>query len=156
VSEHACFLEDEAATERFAHAFAAALTVNGPLMISLEGELGAGKTTLVRHLLRGLGYSGPVKSPTWSLLEPYQLASGLEIAHFDLYRLADPDELWLLGADEVLSDADIALVEWPEKAGGHFTSWDICIYIEHCRNGRRLSTKAVSSAGEKVLRQMLN
>ena len=87
----------------------------GDALIFLHGELGAGKTTLVRGVLRALGHSGPVKSPTYTLLEPYRL-NGQDAFHFDLYRVQDPEELSFVGFDEIIDGPGMKLIEWPEKA----------------------------------------
>ena len=89
--------------------------LHGDAVVFLKGELGAGKTTLVRGLLRAAGYSGSVKSPTYTLLEPYEL-SGLNIFHFDLYRVNDPQELEFVGIDEIVESRGLKLFEWPERA----------------------------------------
>lgn len=85
-------------------------------LVVVAGDLGAGKTTLVRGILRGLGHEGPVPSPTFTLLEPYRI-NGVDVIHADLYRLKDPDELEMLGMRDYLG-ACLCLVEWPERAGG--------------------------------------
>jgi tRNA threonylcarbamoyladenosine biosynthesis protein TsaE len=115
------FLADEAATLAFGGRLAAAL--RGDELIFLEGDLGMGKTTLVRGLLRGLGYSGSVKSPTYTLIEPYEF-DGWRIYHLDLYRIADPAELEFIGLDELMEERAIVLVEWPDRAPGAFRNPD--------------------------------
>jgi len=128
-------LENEAATLQWGNAFAQQLPTDA--LIFLRGELGAGKTTLVRGLLRGLGYAGPVKSPTYTIVEPYEL-NGLSVAHFDLYRIADPEELSLIGADEILALPGIKCIEWPERALSWLPEADIELRLKVCDSGRQL------------------
>lgn len=120
-------------------AFAAALAAVLPrhVVIFLVGELGAGKTTLVRGILRGFGWSGTVKSPTYTLLEPYELQQR-NVYHFDLYRLADAEELEYLGIRELI-DAGMLLFEWPDRGEGLLPAADITINIEHLQCGRVLT-----------------
>jgi tRNA threonylcarbamoyladenosine biosynthesis protein TsaE len=127
-----------------------AALVPGDLLIYLEGDLGAGKTTLTRGFLRGWGYPGPVKSPTYTLLESYRVA-GRSCFHFDLYRLGDPEELEYLGLRDILDEGGVILVEWPERGRGLLPPPDLRIRIEHLNDGRRLHLMADTAAGAAVL-----
>ena len=106
-------------------------------LIWLRGELGAGKTTLVRGFLRALGHQGAVKSPTYTLLEPYALGN-TRVLHFDFYRIVDARELAYIGIDELLAEAAVKLVEWPERAGGKFPQPDIDVRLCASGKGRRV------------------
>jgi tRNA threonylcarbamoyladenosine biosynthesis protein TsaE len=132
------------AQERLGAALAAACP--RPFVIFLEGDLGAGKTTLVRGFLRALGQGGPVRSPTFTLLEPYELPGG-PIFHLDLYRLADPEELAYLGLRDLVGGRSILLVEWPERGRGELPPPDLRIRIEHLADGRRVRLEAVTPEG---------
>ena len=123
----------------------------GPLLpegciIYLEGDLGAGKTTLVRGMLRGLGYDGTVRSPTYTLLESYQTEKGL-VHHLDLYRLADPEELEYLGIRDLCDGDSILLIEWPDKGEGVLPPPDLVISINHQGEARDLLFIALSVKG---------
>lgn len=107
-------------------------------IVRLEGDLGAGKTTLVRGILRGFGYEGDVTSPTYTLLESYQTGQGT-VHHFDLYRLEDPMELENIGIRDLLDDTAIALVEWPDRGHGVLPASDRVIHIEFNGSGRVVS-----------------
>ena len=105
-------------------------------LVFLHGDLGAGKTTLVRGYLRALGYQGAVKSPTYTLLESYQLKA-LRVFHFDFYRIIDPLELGYIGIDELMAERAVKLVEWPAKAGDKLPTADIEIRLQLTGTGRR-------------------
>lgn len=104
-------------------------------VVYLRGDLGAGKTTLVRGFLRALGYEGAVKSPTYTLVEPYEI-NGVSIAHLDLYRVNDPLELEYIGLEDVLRDVSLTFIEWPERGDGHLPDPDLIIKLELHNAGR--------------------
>ncbi len=141
-------LAGEAATVELGAALAP-LLVPG-LSIHLSGDLGAGKTTLVRALLRALGERGRVRSPTFTLVEPY-CAGGLEIAHLDLYRLQDPAEWAESGFDEYLGGRTVTLIEWPERAAALLPPPDLRVLLELDGGGRRATLTAQGPAGERVV-----
>jgi len=117
--------------------------------IHLEGELGAGKTTLTRGLLRQLGHQGNVKSPTYTLVEHYNL-SGRPIFHFDLYRLADPEELDYLGLDDYLSHNSLCLIEWASQGQGFLPKADLIITLTYHDHRRQVELTALSPLAEKM------
>lgn len=119
-------------------------------IIYLHGDLGAGKTTLVRGFLHGLGYVGSVKSPTYTLMEPYDIG-GFSYCHLDLYRLAHAEELEYLGLRDLLEYGATLLVEWPERGQGELPQPDLNIYIEYLQQGRILELKAETELGERLL-----
>ena len=120
-----------------------------PSVIYLQGDLGAGKTTLVRGLLNGFGESVRVKSPTYTLIEPYHL-NGADFYHMDLYRLADPEELEYLGIRD-LPEAAVLLVEWPEHGVGLLPPADLEINIIHQGDGRLLQLSPMSPVGDEIM-----
>ena len=120
---------DEAACAAWAQALAARPGIT-QAFIALQGPLGAGKTTLVRHLLRALGVAGRIKSPTYAVLEPHLLASGDEASHFDFYRFNDPREWADAGFRDVFARPGLKLAEWPDNAAGQLPPADLCISIE--------------------------
>jgi len=144
-------LTDPAATERAGAALAGALA--GGMVIALHGDLGTGKTTLVRGVLRALGWSGPVKSPTYTLVEYYAISS-LYLYHFDFYRFADPSEWETAGLAECFRDDAVCLVEWPERVAGLLPPADVDITLVHPasgESGRNLILSASTKAGERCL-----
>ncbi|MGH8580282.1 MAG: tRNA (adenosine(37)-N6)-threonylcarbamoyltransferase complex ATPase subunit type 1 TsaE [Gammaproteobacteria bacterium] len=140
-------IPDAAAMEQLGKHLAAALT-RGKLF--LIGELGAGKTTLVRGFLRAKGYQGPVKSPTYTLIEPYCLA-GVDIYHLDLYRIDSPDALEALGARDYFGPATVCLVEWADRAPAYLSMADLSIHIEHCAEQRKVTIVARSPTGRAAI-----
>lgn len=118
-------------------AFGAALAKHLPRdgIVFLRGELGAGKTTLARGILQGLGFTGRVKSPTYTLVEPYGF-SGTQVYHFDFYRIYDPRELEFIGLHEILEAGGLKLIEWPERAVGQLPAADLVITITEQDAGR--------------------
>lgn len=136
-------LANEGATEELGARFA---VITGGLIIALRGTLGAGKTTLVRGFLRARGYFGSVKSPTFTLIEPYELPGGA-IYHFDLYRLTDPEELELIGVRDYLFSEAICLVEWPERAAGTL-NFDLAVALDYHPLGRAATISVLSPRGQ--------
>lgn len=142
---------DEAAQVAIGRRLAEVLNYHG--IVYLNGELGAGKTTLARGVLRALGHDGAVKSPTYTLVEPYDLEDG-RVYHFDLYRLADPEELEFLGAREMFADNALTLVEWPIRGEGWLPAADVVITLSLIHQGRRLVLEAGSDHGVQALQAL--
>jgi len=145
------FLPSEAETLAFGSALAAA--VEPGLVVFLSGELGAGKTTLARGLLRGLGHAGRVKSPSFALVEPYTF-SRLYLYHFDFYRFTDPRELGDAGFREYFNPESVCLVEWPENAAGWLPAADLRITLRVEGTGRQLEIDADTEAGRRCLKRL--
>lgn len=141
-------LADESATEAFAKKLAA--LCNQRLVVYLHGDLGAGKTTFSRGFIHGLGYSGRVKSPTYTLVEPYEIGTW-RVFHFDLYRLADPEELEFIGIRDYFEPDCICLIEWPDKGAGLLAAADLTINIEFNQSGRDITVIAESDHGRALL-----
>jgi tRNA threonylcarbamoyladenosine biosynthesis protein TsaE len=183
ISERQFDLPDEAATVAFGERFAAALRLQGPadqqmnggLHVHLLGDLGAGKTTLVRATLRALGHRGRVRSPTYTLVEPYRIDAidcdnqppharqpghadalstgqrGYDVYHFDLYRFADPAEWADAGFREYFNEGALCLVEWPQKAGTLIGVPDLALSLDLAGEGRVLTARAYSARGKDSL-----
>lgn len=137
-------LADAAATTALGAALAASLPARA--VLHLKGELGAGKTTLARGLLRALGVEGPVRSPTYTLVERYPTAHGL-VLHLDLYRIAEAGELEFLGLDDDAVDARLWLVEWPERGAGRLPAPDLVLQLSMDGDGRRAALEPQTAVG---------
>lgn len=155
----ALMLADEQATTALGAAIADALrNMTGAIeqagiSIAIAGELGSGKTSLVRALLRRLGVTGAVKSPTFALLEPYEV-SRLHLYHFDFYRFKNPREFVESGFSELFQPGSICLVEWPERAGRYLPTADLSIRLTVLDSGRSALIGANTMIGERCLEQI--
>ncbi|MFU8895495.1 MAG: tRNA (adenosine(37)-N6)-threonylcarbamoyltransferase complex ATPase subunit type 1 TsaE [Gammaproteobacteria bacterium] len=146
-------LADAAATEALGRALAAPLaraSRQAAVIVHLEGPLGAGKTTLARGLLSQLGHKGKVRSPTFTLLEPYELAA-CQVIHLDLYRLADPGELDYLGLVDLLVPGAVVLVEWAARGGDRLPQPDVRISLDYAGEGRSARCDGLTAVGRALL-----
>lgn len=143
------FWPDEAATLAASARLAQSPALPGALLL-LQGDLGAGKTTLVRGLLRALGVQGRIKSPSYAVLESYALP-GLDVHHFDFYRFGDPREWEDAGFRELLAGPGLKLVEWPDKAPGLVQAADLQLTLTPEGDGRRVHAQALSPQGARLL-----
>jgi tRNA threonylcarbamoyladenosine biosynthesis protein TsaE len=146
-------LADEAATEELARQIAQALpmpTADKPLIVYLEGELGTGKTSLARGMLRALGEQGPVRSPTYGLLSQYSLPAG-QVMHLDLYRLRGPDELEALALRDMLAGRRLWLIEWPDRGAGALPPPDLTVALQVEGKGRLARLQSSTATGNQWL-----
>jgi tRNA threonylcarbamoyladenosine biosynthesis protein TsaE len=123
------------------------------MLIALHGPLGAGKTTLARGLLRGLGFEGRVKSPTYALVELYKL-SRLDLYHFDFYRFTDPEELIESGLQDAFNDTNVCVVEWPERVGGMLPQADVDVQLTIANGARSALLTARTEYGTRCLQKL--
>ena len=151
MSEFYC--ADEAAMADLGATIAGGLPPGEGLRFHLAGELGAGKTTLVRGVLRGLGHTGRVKSPTYGLVENYEIGAN-RVCHFDLYRLAHPEELEFLGWRDLIDGPVVAFFEWPERACGSLGEADVRIEIAYRDEGRQVTIEPHTEAGRRWFERM--
>ncbi|MBU2871205.1 tRNA (adenosine(37)-N6)-threonylcarbamoyltransferase complex ATPase subunit type 1 TsaE [Colwellia sp. E2M01] len=150
------FLADEEATIAIGTGLATALKkelTQQALVVYLNGDLGAGKTTLTRGFVRGMGHQGNVKSPTYTIVEPYDLANW-RVFHFDLYRLADPEELEYMGIRDYFNDDCCCFIEWPEKGSGLLAKADLTITMAYQDEQRVIKLQAESVRGEQIITEL--
>lgn len=153
-NERRLFLEGEAETEQLGRELAKQVVASGQgLTVFLEGDLGMGKTTLSRGVMRGLGHKGAVKSPTYTLVEPYEHLQP-PAYHFDLYRVGDPEELEYMGIRDYFSVENLCLIEWPERGQGLLPEPDVAIHLECEGEGRSVILRAHSRQGETLLNEL--
>lgn len=155
--ELSLFLHDEASTVAIGQKLGKVMTAGG--VIFLTGTLGAGKTTLTRGVLKSFGHTGAVKSPTYTLVEPYEFTgdtreTGRVVYHFDLYRLADPEELEYMGIREYFDGQALCIVEWPDKGEGFLPVADVILNFSPENEGRILKISARTRKGEAALKHL--
>ncbi|WP_240732800.1 tRNA (adenosine(37)-N6)-threonylcarbamoyltransferase complex ATPase subunit type 1 TsaE [Halioglobus maricola] len=143
--------KDEQAMVQCGHLLARAIEPG--TVVHLVGDLGMGKTTLSRGIVQAHGHKGAVKSPTYTIVEPYEFAE-LNLYHFDLYRLGDPEELEFMGIRDYFTDDSICLVEWPERGDGVLPPADLVINIERKGAGRELQLQSGTDQGNRVLERL--
>jgi tRNA threonylcarbamoyladenosine biosynthesis protein TsaE len=153
--QEACvFLSNEQATETLGGNLASlAFAAGEHLVICLQGDLGMGKTTFSRGFIRALGHEGAVKSPTYTLVEPYEHLQP-PVYHFDLYRLADPEELEYMGIRDYFRDRNLCLIEWAERGTGILPLPDIEISLSRNGEGRTASVRGLSSTGQQLVNEL--
>jgi len=148
-----CLLEDEQATVAMGGVLAQNITQGA--VIYLHGDLGAGKTTFTRGVVQGFGHTGKVKSPTYTLVEPYELENQ-SIYHFDLYRLSDPEELEFMGIRDYFNDKSICMIEWPEKGAEFLATADLELTLEYVAQKRKVSIMGKTQKGEEIVDRLSN
>ena len=141
-------LQDEQATIELGVTLS--LWVSAPLVIYLTGDLGAGKTTLSRGLIQGLGHAGNVKSPTYTLVEPYEFKN-MDVFHFDLYRLLDPEELEYMGIRDYFTDKSISIIEWPDRGHGLLPEADLAIHLSYQGMQRQVELSGLTPSGQLIV-----
>lgn len=146
-------LNDLSETNKLARLISQVIISN--FVVTLSGNLGAGKTTLTREILRNLGVAGSIKSPTFTLVEPYQLA-GYTLYHFDLYRFSDPEEWFDAGFDEYFTVDQVSFIEWAEKAHGLIPQIDWQININFQHDIRELTIDSLTLTGDTCLTKLIN
>ncbi len=149
-----CFLADE--SQQIALAQKVAQFLKSSFVLLLKGDLGVGKTTFARGFVHASGFEGIVKSPTYTLVEPYPINNDRTCYHFDLYRLGDPEELEFIGARDYFNEKDVCLVEWPEKAEGYLPVADWICEFSHQETGRNLTVLAATDKGKKLMLQVFS
>jgi tRNA threonylcarbamoyladenosine biosynthesis protein TsaE len=154
LDSRSCFLADE--SQQVALAREVAKYLGSSFIMLLKGDLGVGKTTFARGFIQASGFEGVVKSPTYTLVEPYPISNDRMCYHFDLYRLADPEELEFTGARDYFNENDVCLVEWPEKAEGFLPPADWICEFSHHDEGRDLVISAMSDKGKRLMLQVFS
>ena len=144
-------LAGSATAQSLLHVFSSSAALAGAV-IYLDGDLGAGKTTFSRGLIRQLGHQGAVKSPTYTLVEPYEVFE-FPLYHFDLYRLSHPEEVEFLGVDDYFKPPAVCLIEWPDRGKGILPAPDVRFTLTDEGDGRRLGWQASSSKGVEIVRK---
>ncbi|MFP3977763.1 tRNA (adenosine(37)-N6)-threonylcarbamoyltransferase complex ATPase subunit type 1 TsaE [Marinobacter sp. KMM 10035] len=153
-NERRFFLDGEVETEALGRELARLAKESGQgLIVFLEGDLGMGKTTLSRGVIRALGHEGAVKSPTYTLVEPYEDLTP-PAYHFDLYRLGDPEELEYMGIRDYFTGQSVCLIEWPERGEGLLPDADLEVHLEHQGEGRSAVVRACSELGASLLNEL--
>lgn len=149
------YLADEAATVAAGRRLGASVATDEGCVVFLDGILGAGKTTFCRGVLTAFGHTGPVKSPTYTLVEPYEF-EGVNVFHFDLYRLGVPEELEFMGIRDYFQANSLCVIEWPGRGEGFLPEADLLVKVTPENGGRRLSISASTPLGKECLRKLLN
>lgn len=150
-TEKTVFLADESATDSLGRAVAVAVKRSHKgATVFLRGNLGMGKTTLSRGVMRGMGHEGAVKSPTYTIVEPYEHLDPM-VYHFDLYRLGDPEELEYLGIRDYFGNSSLCLIEWAERGAGILPEPDVQVTLEPEKEGRRATLRSQTLVGKELL-----